>query len=80
MVAAAATLQAGDLDEAVSMAEQAIDLAGPLDSARYRRYLTDFHADLARQHGNDQRVRGFTAALREGYPELNLLPLAKLPR
>lgn len=73
MVSAASTLQAGDSDAAVSIAHQAVDLAGPLNSARYHRYLTDFRDDLVQRHGEgDARVRSFAATLRERYPQLHV--------
>lgn len=73
MVSAAATLQEGHLEEAVGLAHQAVDLAGQLDSARYHRYLTDFHAELVGRHGEeDRRVRDFTSTLHQRYPTLRL--------
>ncbi len=73
MVSAASTLQAGDPDEAVSIAHHAVDLAGPLNSARYHRYLTDFHSDLVQRHGDaDPRVKSFSTTLQERYPQIHL--------
>lgn len=45
------------------MTNHAVDLADPLDSARYHRYLTDFHTDLVTQHGNDPLVQEFASTL-----------------
>ena len=42
MVTAAGALQEGSLDEAVAAARLAIELAGPLQSSRYQRYVADF--------------------------------------
>ena len=72
MVGAKATFQDGNLDEAVSMAQQAVDLAGPLDSARYHQYLVDFHTTISGKYPRDPRVDAFTEALRDRYPSLAL--------
>ncbi len=50
VVSAQATLRSGNLDEALATAHRAADLVGPLNSARYQRYLADFHADLMQAH------------------------------
>lgn len=73
MVGAKSTFQDGNLDEAVSLANQAIDLAGPLDSARYHQYLTDFHANITRAYGREHLVDEFTNTLRQRYPSLSLV-------
>lgn len=72
MVSAQATLRSGNLDEALATAHQAVDLVGPLNSARYQRYLVDFHADLMRAHPRDERVQGFTALLRRHFPSMHV--------
>lgn len=72
MIGAQATLQSGELDEAIAMAHQAIDLAGPLNSARYQRYLVDFHADLMQAHPRDERIESFRATLCREFPDFEL--------
>lgn len=80
MVNASAALQAGDPDEAVSIAHQAVELAGPLNSARYHRYLTDFQAELVGAHGlKDKRSVAFSNTLQERYPDLGV-PTQPSPR
>ena len=73
MVGAKATFQDGNLDQAVSMAQQAVDLAGPLDSARYHQYLVDFHTTISGKYPGDRRIGEFTETLRERYPSLTLV-------
>jgi hypothetical protein len=58
MVSAAGALAAGDLDEALSVATGAVELAGALKSSRYLRYVSDFHRSLT-AHGNHPGVREF---------------------
>ncbi|WP_329789147.1 hypothetical protein V1227_33035 [Lentzea sp. DG1S-22] len=72
MVSAAGALTNGDLEEAVDLAIDAVDLAGPLQSSRYVRYLTDFHAQLAALHANDHRTRLFVERVIRHYPGLDL--------
>lgn len=59
--------------KAVNLANQAIDLAGPLDSARYHQYLTDFQANITRAYGREHLVDEFTNTLRQRYPSLSLV-------
>lgn len=73
MVSAAATLNAGDLDQAVSIATSAINLAGGLQSSRYVRYLSDFYKSLATSHASHSSVLEFTELIRTSYPLL-LIP------
>jgi hypothetical protein len=63
MVSAAGALAAGDLDEALSVATSAVELAGALKSSRYLRYVSDFHRSLA-AHGNHPGVREFGELIR----------------
>lgn len=70
MVGADAALQAGDLDRALSLAHDGVELAGALQSQRYVRYVTDFHSSLAAQLGADVRADTFTSAVKGHYPEL----------
>lgn len=72
MVSAAGTLRAGNLDEALSLANEALGLTGSLQSSRYVRYLTDFHQSLAEGHARDPAVRKFTELLTKTYPRLRL--------
>lgn len=72
MVSAAGALTNGDLEEAVDLAVDAVDLAGPLQSSRYVRYLTDFHAQLATLHAKDPRTRLFVERVMRHYPEIDL--------
>jgi len=65
MVHADGLLLAGDLDAALSCATESIQLAGSLQSSRYRRYLTDFHNKLiSRGHSNEPAVLEFAEQMR----------------
>jgi hypothetical protein len=73
LVDAAAALRGGDLDEALTLASGAVQLAGSLQSARYLRYVCDFHAAVrAGGHGADPRVGEFTSLVAAGCPGLAL--------
>jgi hypothetical protein len=73
LVDAAAALRGGDLDEALALASGAVQLAGSLQSARYLRYVSDFHATVrAGGHGVDPRVREFTSLITAACPGLAL--------
>ena len=72
MVTAAGAFKAGNLDEALSLANEALGLTGSLKSSRYVRYLTDFHKSLAEKHSRDPAVRQFTELLTKTYPRLRL--------
>ncbi len=72
MVTAAGAFRAGNLDEALSLANDALGLTGSLQSSRYVRYLTDFHKSLAERHARDPAVRQFTELLARTYPRLRL--------
>jgi tetratricopeptide (TPR) repeat protein len=72
MVTAAGAFKAGNLDEALSLANEALGLTGSLQSSRYVRYLTDFHKSLAEKHAHDPMVRRFTELLAKKYPRLRL--------
>ena len=80
MVSAAGALTNGDLEEAVDLAINAVDLAGPLQSNRYVRYLTDFHAQLAETHASDHRTRLFVETVMRHYPEIDLGTASLLTR
>lgn len=73
MVSAAGTLGAGDLEQAVSIATNAINLASGLQSSRYVRYLADFHKSLIENHASHSSVRVFTELMQVSYPLL-LIP------
>jgi tetratricopeptide (TPR) repeat protein len=72
MVTAAGALTSGDLDEAVSLAATAVDLAGPLQSSRYVRYLTDFYQILTEQHIKHPLTETFAERVLQHYPDLSL--------
>ncbi|OLF17409.1 hypothetical protein [Actinophytocola xanthii] len=68
MVSAAATLTDGHLEEAVSIATNAVGLASGLQSRRYIRYLTDFHRSLVEKAPGHSSVREFAALLEQAHP------------
>jgi hypothetical protein len=70
MVSAAGALRAGDLDYAVSIATDAIRLAGSLQSSRYLQYVADFHGILTPKNLSHPSVREFTELVRVSYPRL----------
>lgn len=72
MVTAAGAFKAGNLDEALSLATDAIGLTSSLQSSRYVRYLTDFHQSLTEKHAANPAVRQFTELLIKTYPALRL--------
>jgi tetratricopeptide (TPR) repeat protein len=72
MVTAAGAFEAGDLDEALSLATAAIDLTGSLESSRYIRYLTDFHVSVTQRHATHPTVKVFTNLLTSTYPSISL--------
>jgi tetratricopeptide (TPR) repeat protein len=72
MVTAAGAFKAGNLDEALSLANDALGLTDSLQSSRYVRYLTDFHRSLTERHAHDPAVRQFTGLLAKTYPRLRL--------
>jgi tetratricopeptide (TPR) repeat protein len=68
MVAAAGAFKAGNLDEALSLATDAVGLTSSLQSSRYVRYLTDFHQSLVEKHSSNPAVRRFAELLSRTYP------------
>lgn len=70
MVGAAGALRAGDLDQAVSIATDAVRSAGSLRSSRYIRYVTDFQKSLTEKNASHPSVREFTELVRVSYPTL----------
>lgn len=72
MVSAAGAFRAGNLDEALACASDAVSLTITLQSSRYVRYLTDFHESLAEKNSGKAAVRLFTELLARTYPELKL--------
>jgi len=50
LVTAAGSLEGGHLEEALTTARHAIELAGPLQSSRYQRYVRDFLRSATRAH------------------------------
>jgi tetratricopeptide (TPR) repeat protein len=72
MVTAAGAFKAGNLDEALAHATDAVSLTSSLQSNRYVRYLTDFHESLTERHAANPSVREFTELLTRTYPTLRL--------
>lgn len=72
MVSAAGMLRAGDLNQAVSIATDAVRLAGALQSSRYLRYVADLHKLLIVKNASHPAVRTFTELARVSYPTLAL--------
>lgn len=70
MVSASAALASGDLEEAASLATAAVREGDGLQSARYVRYLADFHGSVAANHAGDSLLGEFVSLLREHYPQL----------
>lgn len=68
MVNATGALTGGNLDEAVALATEAVDLAGPLQSRRYVRYLADFHGSLVAKHAGHPLVVLFTEKAAQYHP------------
>jgi len=56
MVSAMSALTASSLDEAVATTRTAVEIAGPLQSSRYRRYVKDFLRTVVELHPRDARV------------------------
>jgi hypothetical protein len=72
MVSAAGALRAGHLEQAVSVATDAIRFAGSLRSSRYLRYVTDFHRSLTEKNASHRSVHEFTELVRVSYPALRV--------
>jgi tetratricopeptide (TPR) repeat protein len=72
MVNAAGAFKAGNLDEALAHATDAVSLTTSLQSSRYVRYLTDFHESLIERHSSNPAVRQFAELLARAYPKLRL--------
>jgi hypothetical protein len=70
MVNAAGVLVAGEADEAVALALNAVDLAGPLQSKRYVRYLTDFHRSLTVGNSYKSLAKTFADRVMGVYPDV----------
>lgn len=68
MVIAAGSLKAGQLDEALALAASAVEVAGPLQSARARRYITDFQEAAVARHGSNPSVRRFDELVAASWP------------
>ncbi|SRR6266498_1005579 len=74
MVSATAALSAGELEQAISIATGAINLAGGVQSSRYMRYLSDFYKSLTASHASHPSVRDFAELMRTSYPVLLPIP------
>jgi len=61
MVTAAGSLAAGGLEQAIATARQAIELAGPLQTSRYQRYVRDFLRSVAGAHPRSPLVSELVA-------------------
>lgn len=72
MVSAAGSLTAGELDQAVALATDAVTAADGLQSSRYMRYVVDFYNSLSSAHAAHPAARQFAATLRDRYPDLRL--------
>ncbi|WP_211347177.1 hypothetical protein [Saccharothrix australiensis] len=72
MVSAAGALTNGDLDEAAALAMDAVDMAGPLQSSRYVRYLTDFYSALTESHGGHPLLGQLAERILQHYPSITL--------
>ncbi|WP_203791518.1 hypothetical protein [Paractinoplanes rishiriensis] len=70
IVHADGALADGNLDEALALAGQSVELAGSLQSSRHLRYVSDFYSSLMLKYDNHAGVREFTALLRSKNPEL----------
>ena len=69
MASAAGALRAGDLEQAVSIATDAVRLAGALRSSRYLQYVADLHRLLTEKDASHPSVRAFTELVGVSYPE-----------
>ena len=72
MVKAAGILTCGDADEAVALGLSAVDLAGPLRSQRYVRYLLDFYRALSTRSAYRSFASAFADRVRNVYPDVKL--------
>jgi hypothetical protein len=70
LVRAAGALTNGDLDKAVALAMDAVDLAGPLQSST--RYLTDFYDSLNKAHARHPLTARLAERILQHYPNLTL--------
>lgn len=70
MVQAAGALASGDVNEAVAIATDAVNLAGGLKSSRYRRYVSDFQASLVDRHAAHPAVLAFGELVTATQPRL----------
>lgn len=71
IVHADGALADGNLDEALSLASQSVELAGSLQSSRHGRYLSDFYGSLTGgRHIKHPAVRNFVNLLRSKNPGL----------
>jgi hypothetical protein len=68
MVSAAGSLHAGDLDQAISIATDALTRAGSLQSIRYIRYVADFYASITKKYASHLSVQAFAELVNLSYP------------
>jgi hypothetical protein len=79
LVSAAGKLAAGEVDDAVATATNAVNLAGALKSSRYLRYVTDFQASLLERHATHASVLGFADTVQAIHPKLWVPGAARTP-
>ncbi|MCA1836435.1 MAG: hypothetical protein LC721_08955 [Actinobacteria bacterium] len=70
MVRAAGAVHAGDLNQAVSIATDAVRFADCLQSSRYLQYVANFHRLLTEKNASHPSVPAFTELVRVSYPTL----------
>jgi hypothetical protein len=68
MVDADAARQSGRLDEACALASASVRTAGPLKSARYQTYLSDFSAALKAEYAGSTYTTEFQRNVQGVYP------------
>ncbi|WP_207926852.1 hypothetical protein [Actinocrispum wychmicini] len=79
MVHAAGALNAGNLEEAISIATTSLNTDRSLKSQRYLRYLADFREAIVLEHAEHPSVRQFAELLRASYPTLWSPPESRTP-
>jgi hypothetical protein len=60
MVSAMGALHGGQLDQALAVARQSVELSGAIQSNRYRRYVTDFIDAVSERHRREADVVEFS--------------------
>lgn len=70
MVNASVALRDRELEEAITLATEAINDAGSVQSRRYIRYLADFHGAVVTNYEKDPRAALFVRRVGQDYPSL----------